>query len=68
MTEDRLTELETRIAFQEDLIQALNKSVGEHQQQLEKLETVCRVLLGRIKDQSNDAAAISPMDDVPPHY
>ncbi len=68
MTEQRLTELESRVAFQEDLIQSLDATVAQQQKQIEHLEIICRTLLERIRDQSNDAASDSLLDNIPPHY
>lgn len=68
MGEDRLIELEIKAAYQEDLLQSLNKTVSEQQQQIDRLAATCRVLSERIKSlasQHNDDAHI---DQTPPHY
>ena len=38
MNADRIIELEIKTAYQEDLFQALNKIVGNQQQQIDRLE------------------------------
>ncbi|MDD1606269.1 MAG: SlyX family protein [Methylococcaceae bacterium] len=69
MNDDRIIELEIKAAYQEDLLQALNKIVSEQQQQIQRLESTCQLLNERIKSVStegmgNDAS----VDEVPPHY
>jgi SlyX protein len=69
MNNDRLIELEIKAAYQEDLLQTLNKIVSEQQQQIQRLESTCQLLNERIKSLStegmgNDAS----IDEVPPHY
>ena len=49
MTEDRLVNIETKIAFQEDLLEELNKIVYQQQQKLDQLEAVCSSLAGHIQ-------------------
>ncbi len=64
---DQIIELETKVAFQEDLIQALNRTVAGQQQELvelrrdiEELQTQLRALAPGV------GSAIT--DEPPPHY
>lgn len=64
---NEIVELETKLAFQEDMIQALNLTVTEQQQELvelrrdiEELQTQLRALTPSL------ASTIS--DEPPPHY
>jgi len=69
MNEDRIIELEIKTAYQEDLLQELNKIVGQQQQQIDRLEATCRLLNERIKSLSTDGiSGESAADEVPPHY
>jgi SlyX protein len=76
MSDDRIIELEIKTAYQEDLLQDLNKIVGQQQQQIDRLEATCRMLNERIKSLSAEAsggepfgyAQGSPVEEVPPHY
>ena len=67
MSERRLVELETRVAFQEDHIQELSRSLGHQQQLLERLASEVSQLRRQIRalevQQSEDGA-----DEPPPHY
>jgi len=66
--EDRVTELETRVAHQDQAILELSDEIYRQQQQITRLEDQCRALLARL--ESLDAAGPSgnPADEVPPHY
>jgi SlyX protein len=65
--EDRVTELETRLAFQDDTIQALNEVLVEQQRQLDRLGSQMGQLLERYRElagQYGEAGDEAP----PPHY
>ena len=68
MAADRIIELEIKAAYQEDLLQALNKIVGNQQQQIDRLEATCRLLNERIKSLSTEGGSGEGVDEVPPHY
>lgn len=65
--ESRLTELEIKAAFSEDLLEELNRSVYRQQQQIEQLQQEVRLLrqqlLVAIPADQRDLR-----DEVPPHY
>ncbi|HTE52624.1 MAG TPA: SlyX family protein [Kofleriaceae bacterium] len=63
--EDRLVELEVRIAYQDDVIAALNDVVREFTERVARLE---RELAELRKSQTGVAPPIGPPDDPPPHY
>ena len=67
MTEDRLINIEIKIAYQEDTIQELNDVVCEQQKQLDKLEETCNFLLKRVKILSESTGENIP-NEKPPHY
>ena len=67
MTEKRITELETKLAYQEDTLQTLNDIVYQQQQQIDQLQKTCKHLLERIRclpDPDNEIQ----IDETPPHY
>ena len=68
MNEDRIIELEIKTAYQEDLLQELNKIVSRQQQQIERLEATCRLLNQRINSLSIEGSGVESVDEVPPHY
>ena len=70
MSEDRITELEIKVAYQEDVVQSLNNIVADQQRQISQLETVCQLLNDRLKSLSESASAVESDSgyEVPPHY
>ncbi|TAN71256.1 MAG: SlyX family protein [Methylobacter sp.] len=68
MNDERIIELEIKAAYQEDLLQALNKIVAGQQQQIDRLEATCRMLNERIKSLSTEGSGGENLDEVPPHY
>jgi len=68
MNEDRLVNIETKIAFQEDMIEELSKTIYQQQQKLERLEAVCRSLAGHIESLSAAKDGGMPANERPPHY
>lgn len=67
MTESRLTELETKLAFAEDLLETLNQTVVRQQTQLDSMQQQLRLLHQQLQDALPDEAR-SLRDEIPPHY
>jgi len=68
MTQDaRITELETRQAFQDDTIQALNDVLVTQQRALERLQLQMAALLKR-QEEMNGQFETFEEDLPPPHY
>ena len=66
--DDRLTEIEAKIAHQEHSIQTLSEELFEQQKKIEALEVRCEHLLEQLRNQSQQTGANPPRDEVPPHY
>lgn len=66
MSEERLAELEMRVAFQEQHLQELSDELYRQQQQVSQLDRLCRLLLQ--KWQELPSAPGKPGDEKPPHY
>jgi SlyX protein len=67
--EDRITELEIKVALQDDLLDELNRVVARQQQHIDWLTQELR----RVQDQqrameSQGGKAPSLLDEIPPHY
>jgi SlyX protein len=63
----RLTDLEVKAAYADDLLDHLNVQVARQQEQIELLLLEVR----RLRDEVRQAASASPRrpeDDLPPHY
>jgi SlyX protein len=69
MSEERLVEIETKIAFQEQTIEDLNDVLYKQQQEIERLGSICDALVKRIKELSEFTPGIdAPANEKPPHY
>ena len=64
-TDERLTDLELKITYQEDLIETLNQCVIELRGDMERM----RSTILRLQEQvAQGAPEIGPANDPPPHY
>ena len=50
MNEDRIVDIEIKIARQEDLLDSLNQLVYQQQKKIDELEALCAALARRLKD------------------
>lgn len=64
---DRITELEIKLAFSEDLLDELNRTVARQQQQIADLERHLRELRLQLQ-RSMPADPAMPAHEIPPHY
>ena len=67
MSEHRLTELEIKASYTEDLLDRLNEVVIRQQQQIDRLEREVAALRQQL-DQAPAPAFRSLRDDLPPHF
>ncbi|MCK5831031.1 MAG: SlyX family protein [Methylococcales bacterium] len=67
MTDNRITELEIKIAYQEDLLQSLNTIVSNQQLQIGRLEETCKFLNERINNERTQEG-INQGIEKPPHF
>ena len=72
MREDRIDELEIKLAFQDDSIEALNNVITEQDKRIKLLEDAVRQLYTEVKERGDqDGAGIEnfdPAHELPPHY
>lgn len=64
---DRVTELEVKLAFAEDLLDTLNATVYRQQARIEALERALRDLR-KLVAEALPAEQRSLRDEIPPHY
>ncbi|MEQ1663139.1 MAG: SlyX family protein [Thiobacillus sp.] len=64
---DRLAEIETKLAFAEDLIDTLNQTVARQQTQIDSLQAQLRVVYQQMQAITPEDAR-SPREELPPHY
>ena len=66
-TDQRLTELEIKASFSEDLLDQLNEIIVRQQQQIDALLRE----IGKLRQSSTDGGMAAPRnlrDDLPPHF
>lgn len=66
--DQRLTELEIKASFAEDLVEQLNQVVIRQQQQIDALIAEVGRLREAARAQPGDVAPRDPGDERPPHY
>jgi SlyX protein len=67
-TEERLVDIEIKIARQEDLVDTLNQMVYQQQKKIDELEALCSALARRVKDMADVEEGQDPAGEKPPHY
>ena len=65
--ESRLAEIETKLSFSEELLEALNQTVYRQQQQIDQLQLELRALREQVRS-ALPAEARNLRDETPPHY
>ena len=63
----RLAEIEAKLTFSEDMLEALNRTIYRQQQQIDHLQQALRALR-EVLDSASPAETIPLRDEVPPHY
>ena len=67
MPEQRVTAIEEKLAYQEDLIKALDDVVYQQQCRIDQLEALCKQLSERLQGIS-ESTGLAPDNERPPHY
>lgn len=68
MTEKRFIDLESRLAHQDQLLHELNAVVTDQQQQIMRLEELCKSLISRVRSLGEALSDDEAGDQRPPHY
>lgn len=64
----RLDELESQVAFQDELLESLNQVVARQELDLMELKRQVGLMSERIKEIGDAAPGAAPQDETPPHY
>jgi SlyX protein len=67
-TEDRFIDIEIKLGYAEDMVDALSQRIHEQQQQIDKLEQLCAVLVQRLRDNTQGSSGSQLPHERPPHY
>lgn len=68
MSDDRFLDIETTLAFQDDLVTALNKLVATQQERIDALEKRCGQLEEGLQEMVEVMMSANIIDEKPPHY
>jgi len=68
MSEDRLVDIEVKLAHQEQMLIDLNEVVTGQQARIMQLEEICGSLADRVRSIGEAMPADGPQDERPPHY
>ncbi|MDC2826014.1 SlyX family protein [Rodentibacter pneumotropicus] len=66
--ENRITELETKVAFQEQLLEELNQALVQQQFDMDKMQLQLRYIANKLKDFQPSNIASQAEETPPPHY
>ena len=66
--ENRLMELEAKVAFQDGTIEILNDGLKAHQQQLAKMKRQTELLAEKLKEAQQPSLMSQMQEPPPPHY
>jgi SlyX protein len=68
MSEDRLVDIEVKLAHQDQLLDDLNDVVTQQQAKIMQLEELCDSLVARVRSIGEALPDESEADERPPHY
>ena len=64
----RIDELESQLAFQDELIESLNITVARQDREILELKHQFSRLSERLKEIGDASPGAAPQDETPPHY
>jgi len=68
MSDERLIDIESKLAHQDQLMLELNEVVTEQQAKIMQLEQLYRSLVERVRAMGESIPGDASQDDRPPHY
>lgn len=68
MNEEKIINLESKLAHQEALLDELNSALYAQQQTLAQVQKTLAAFVKRYKDLEGTNNVIGPADEKPPHY
>jgi SlyX protein len=67
MSDERILNIETTLAYQDDLLLVLNKTVSDQQLKIDALEKQLKLVTERVLELVERAEANTIIDERPPH-
>jgi len=68
MSEERLVDIESKLAHQDQLLVELNDVITDQQAKLMELEELCRSLVSKVRSIGESLPDDAVQDERPPHY
>ncbi len=68
MSEERLVDIEVKLAHQDQLLIDLNDVVTKQQEKIMMLEELCGSLVDRVRSIGEAGSGDAAQDERPPHY
>lgn len=68
MDDERLVDIESKIAHQEHLLAELNDALSNQQGQIMQMQAMLEAAIARLKSVGEGPAQGDPLDEKPPHY
>jgi len=66
--EEAIIELQTKLSFQEDLLESLNQVVIDQQGQIAKLQRTVESMIGQMDSIQSATQENGQQQEIPPHY
>lgn len=66
--EEAILELQTKLSFQEDLLENLNQVIIDQQGQIAKLERTVESIIGQMHSMQTLMQDNGQQQEIPPHY
>ena len=68
MNDDRVIEIETRLAHQDQMLIELNDALAKQQESIMTLEQLCASMAERLRSMGESQSVAPSGDEPPPHY
>lgn len=68
MSDERLEKIETKIAFLEDAVDDLNRTVYAQRKEIDRFRAAIESLAVRVRELADAVGERGPGDERPPHY
>lgn len=68
MSDDRLLDIETTLAYQDDLLTVLNRTVADQALRIDELEKQLRLAAEQLQQIGELLLSMNIVDEKPPHY
>ena len=68
MNDSKLVDIETQLAYQDDIIQSLSDTIYQQQKDIDLLKKQVQILVKRLQEAMDNRADSGLSNEKPPHY